>query len=188
MLKGNNHVKRVGTFSLNPRLQGREEGPATPMASDLINYVCNGAILKTKRMRFGELPGQRTRMQPRATMLGPELHSDRSSRDPRAQGEAITGETPQGAVRTLFLYGNKALSHGRKEENPVTVTLPVTDEEKQGNKTLTQPVRRTKHSLRPLEFSSRGGSGRKLLLKTLKFTRPNSSATCRDRITEKALP
>lgn len=47
--KGNNHVKRAGTFSLNPRLQGREEGPATPMASDLINYVCSGAIPKTQK-------------------------------------------------------------------------------------------------------------------------------------------
>ena len=85
---------------------------------------------KPKRTRFGELPGERTRMQPRATMLGPEPHSDRASRDPRVQGEAITGEKPQGAVRTLFLYGNKAFSHGRRGENPATVTLRVTDEEK----------------------------------------------------------
>jgi len=44
------------------------------------------------------------------------------------KGEAITMEKPQSMVRTLFLYGNKALSHGRRGENLVTITLPVTDE------------------------------------------------------------
>ena len=38
--KGTNHVKRVGTFSLNPRLLGREGGPATSTANDLIHSAC----------------------------------------------------------------------------------------------------------------------------------------------------